>query len=475
MADTQIPEPPSTTVQTSSEPPRTLWMGDLDPSFDEATIQHVWLTVGHQVQVKLIRAKKNLLIPCSTSSTLSASHVDEERIQINGVSFIDPNTTQLHHAGYCFVQFANLQEAQAGLQLNATPLPNVVSPTTRNPTNPTGKRNFRLNWASGATLQSDIPATPEFSLFVGDLSPTATEAHLLSLFQTKFKSVKTVRVMTDPITGASRCFGFVRFADEKERRRALAEMNGVWCQGRQLRVAYATPRNNLLQQQQAHPAPPAPPSPPAPPAQTLPDSLGLLVGVPSLAQLDAASLGRAQQPLLLGAAGSLVGSNSLPLAAPRQLPADTANTTVFIGGLSNMISEGQLHALFMPFGNILSVKVPPGRGCGFVRFENRMDAEAAIQGMQGFIVGGNAIRLSWGRTHSHSGSSGSSGSLAIDHHPYHQHPQQQRLAWASQQLGDGVNLRFSGTGSMAAAATAATGLLQSAAPQQTAIHPSLLP
>ncbi|AGO10144.1 AaceriAAR151Wp [[Ashbya] aceris (nom. inval.)] len=484
MADTQIPEPPSTTVQTSNEPPRTLWMGDLDPSFDEATIQHVWLTVGHQVQVKLIRAKKNLLIPCSTSSTLSAAHVDEERIQINGVSFIDPNTTQLHHAGYCFVQFANLQEAQAGLQLNATPLPNVLSPTTRNPTNPTGKRNFRLNWASGATLQSDIPTTPEYSLFVGDLSPTATEAHLLSLFQTKFKSVKTVRVMTDPITGASRCFGFVRFADEKERRRALAEMNGVWCQGRQLRVAYATPRNNLLQQQQAHPAPPGPPSPPVQLAESLPDSLRLLAGVPSLAQLDSASLGRAQQPLLLGAAGSLVGSNSLPLGS-RQLTAgtDSTNTTVFIGGLSNMISESQLHALFMPFGNILSVKVPPGRGCGFVRFENRMDAEAAIQGMQGFIVGGNAIRLSWGRTHSHSGSSGSSGSgssMSIDHHPYHQQlqPQQQRLAWASQQLGDGVNLRFSDTGSMAAAATAATaatGLFQSAAPQQTAIHPSLLP
>ena len=49
--------------------------------------------------------------------------------------------------------------------------------------------------------------------------------------------------MTDPISGKSRCFGFVRFTEELERQRALIEMNGAWFAGRPLRVALATPRN----------------------------------------------------------------------------------------------------------------------------------------------------------------------------------------------------------------------------------------
>ncbi|SCW00583.1 LAFE_0C07404g1_1 [Lachancea fermentati] len=417
-----IPQPPSSTILTSDQPPRTLWMGDLDPSFDEATIQQIWAQLGQRVNVKLIRAKKNLLIPCSTSSTFNSSEPQfaagasaagagapatpaaGSKININGVSFIDPSTTQLHHAGYCFVEFESLADAQWALALNATPLPNVASASTRQFTNPSGLRNFRLNWASGATLQSAIPSTPEFSLFVGDLSPTATEAHLLSLFQKNFKSVKTVRVLTDPITGASRCFGFVRFGDEQERRRALAEMNGVWCQGRNLRVAYATPRNNvvwqLTQQQQQRPNAPT----------HIPD---VLAGAPQFAPHAAQ-----QAPLLMKTANSLVDNNLISIpssnlvnehstgSGPSQLTpvvarsnfANPHNTTVFIGGLTSNTTERHLHSLFSPFGTIINVKIPPGKGCGFVKYANRIDAEAAIQGMQGFIVGGNPIRLSWGRT-----------------------------------------------------------------------------
>ncbi|SCU81410.1 LAFA_0C04720g1_1 [Lachancea sp. 'fantastica'] len=539
----QIPLPPSATMQTSSEPPRTLWMGDLDPSFDEATIQQIWEQLQKQVSVKLIRAKKNLLIPCSTSSTFSETtesadpktaestnpqetlHNQEDpnhdpatstnqKISINGVSFIDPNTTQLHHAGYCFVEFNNLADAQWALSLNSTPLPNIVSQSTQLATNPSGLRNFRLNWASGATLQSAIPSTPEFSLFVGDLSPTATEAHLLSLFQKSFRSVKTVRVMTDPITGASRCFGFVRFGDETERRRALVEMNGVWCQGRNLRVAYATPRNNVMwqlsqnqqqnQQQRQQPQQYQPSAPPPPfldqqqqqpiqmqfhpqqqhlqhqqqqqhyhnqqidhqqlqhhhnhhhqqqqrrqqqqqqqhqqqqqPSQSFsqpypqyqnPQLPGNYVVENPAVQVP--DLNGNQAPLLMRTASSLVNGNFMGFSRPnndqslsylpsadvtvptqfsnnqgrnRSAVSSPINTTVFIGGLTSQISERQLHSMFAPFGTVVNVKIPLGKGCGFVKYANRIDAEAAIQGMQGFIVGGNPIRLSWGRTSSDMG------------------------------------------------------------------------
>ena len=414
-----IPLPPSSTVETSTEPPRTLWMGDLDPSFDEATIEEIWSKLDKKVIVKLIRAKKNLLIPCSSTSSSNNNTSEEnaenqqsasnstdqldnsQMININGISFIDPSTTQLHHAGYCFVEFETQKDAKFALSLNATPLPNFYSPTTNSQTNPTFKRTFRLNWASGATLQSSIPSTPEFSLFVGDLSPTATEADLLSLFQTRFKSVKTVRVMTDPLTGSSRCFGFVRFGDEDERRRALIEMSGKWFQGRALRVAYATPRNNMmlqLQEQQQQ-------------QQQLQQQHQ---------QLDQEDN---NGPLLIKTANNLIQNNSnmLPLNALHNAPpmhlneggisnmrvndslpsntynTDPTNTTVFVGGLVPKTTEFQLRSLFKPFGPILNARIPNGKNCGFVKFEKRIDAEASIQGLQGFIVGGSPIRLSWGR------------------------------------------------------------------------------
>ncbi|KTB17080.1 Negative growth regulatory protein NGR1 [Nakaseomyces glabratus] len=525
---TAIPLPPTSTIQTSDEPPRTLWMGDLDPSYDEETIQEIWSHLGKHVTVKLIRAKKNLLIPCSSTSdpapvpaasvpsgqngaqgsgqtgaqtgtqppqedtrdsssntTGSASNTPASdsgiqtsegeqstqqplKININGVSFIDPATTQLHHAGYCFVEFESQKDAQEGLALNSTPLPNFVSTTTGQDINPTGQRTFRLNWASGATLQSSIPTTPEYSLFVGDLSPTATEADLLSLFQTKFKSVKTVRVMTDPITGASRCFGFVRFGNEEERRRALIEMNGVHFQGRTLRVAYATPRsttvmhtqgnnphdhhvdvrntiskaeleksnlsqylmnssnnsqraNQLRSANKMHNYPNASGFQQTHYSNDINSGNGLQRGPPQRSynpgQLhynsynqpevnygtdmsggyppNRADLGRKDGMINT----SFVNTQVSEAALNDFFATDPTNTTVFVGGLGPTVQEQQLRKIFQPFGNILSIKIPPGKNCGFVKFEHKIDAEAAIQGLQGFVLVENPIRLSWGRNH----------------------------------------------------------------------------
>ena len=93
---------------------------------------------------------------------------------------------------------------------------------------------------------------------------------------------------------------------------------------------------------------------------------------------------------------------------------DPYNTTVFVGGLSPLISEDTLRTFFAPFGdihyvrerlsvecslsNLAQVKVPAGKHCGFVQFVRKADAERAIEKMQGFPVGGSRIRLSWGRS-----------------------------------------------------------------------------
>lgn len=77
---------------------------------------------------------------------------------------------------------------------------------------------------------------------------------------------------------------------------------------------------------------------------------------------------------------------------------DPNNTTVFIGGLSSLVTEDELRAYFQPFGTIVYVKIPVGKGCGFVQYVDRLSAEAAIAGMQGFPIANSRVRLSWGRS-----------------------------------------------------------------------------
>ncbi|KAF5334396.1 hypothetical protein D9611_013527 [Ephemerocybe angulata] len=91
--------------------------------------------------------------------------------------------------------------------------------------------------------------------------------------------------------------------------------------------------------------------------------------------------------------GNLIGPNGEQLTSN-----DPYNTTVFVGGLSPLISEETLRTFFAPFGDIHYVKVPVGKHCGFVQFVRKADAERAIEKMQGFPIGGSRIRLSWGRS-----------------------------------------------------------------------------
>lgn len=44
---------------------------------------------------------------------------------------------------------------------------------------------------------------------------------------------------------------------------------------------------------------------------------------------------------------------------------------IFVGGLDSDVSDDDLRQPFSQFGEIISVKIPPGKGCGFVQFVNR--------------------------------------------------------------------------------------------------------
>lgn len=264
-----------------------------------------------------------------------------------------------------------------------------------------------------ATMQSSMP---EYSIFVGDLCPELRDEDLVASFlhpphwpashpfaiahahaqqaqgiystppkvaPAPFTSTKSATIMTDPITGASRGFGFVRFSSEADCSRALIEMQGIVISpssgqgGRPLRVCPALPKNRSSSMTASTAAGP----------------------------MSDKTIGHASHYPNVKIGGTYTPSPGIstpaeqPMATPFPSSAkDPNNTTVFVGGLSSLISEETLRTFFVPFGEIKYVKIPPGKGCGFVQFVRKADAERAIERMQGFPIGGGRIRLSWGRS-----------------------------------------------------------------------------
>ncbi|KAI0505005.1 hypothetical protein KFK09_015962 [Dendrobium nobile] len=67
---------------------------------------------------------------------------------------------------------------------------------------------------------------------------------------------------------------------------------------------------------------------------------------------------------------------------------------IFVGGLDSSVTDDLLRQVFSPYGELVHVKIPVGKRCGFVQFSNRF----ALQMLNGTPLGGQNIRLSWGRT-----------------------------------------------------------------------------
>ncbi|KAK4167126.1 mrna binding post-transcriptional regulator [Cladorrhinum sp. PSN259] len=327
-ADAPFPAPTLATAPpapSTSEAAKTLWMGEMEGWMDENFIKNVFSSVaGEQVQVKVIRDRNS------------------------------------GNAGYCFVEFNTSEAAQKALGLNGNPVPN-------------SSRVFKLNWASGGGLvDRRDDRGPEYSIFVGDLGPEVNEFVLVSLFQARFPSCKSAKIMTDAMTGQSRGYGFVRFSDEQDQQRALVEMQGVYCGNRPMRISTATPKTRSHQYGHQQPG----------------------------NQMMAPVAGQAAPMWGVPPYYNQGGFNPMQ---PMNQFTDPNNTTVFVGGLSGYVTEDELRSFFQGFGEITYVKIPPGKGCGFVQFVHRHAAEMAINQMQGYPIGNSRVRLSWGRSQNNSG------------------------------------------------------------------------
>ncbi|SGY68432.1 BQ5605_C004g02888 [Microbotryum silenes-dioicae] len=343
-------------------------------------------------------------------------------------------------SGYCFLTFASAaQAAQVLARFNASP-PVLM---------PRSGRMFKLNWGTG--LPGLQPRwSGEHSVFVGDLGRDVGEADLVNLFTPIFPSTKSAKVMCDPSTGFSRGYGFVRFAEESDMQRALLigqnPGSGLSLHGRTLRISEASgpgqegrtgaglsgldrirtrsrssdgglpgpltiqPGFGGMSNASYNSGPQNDLASPTATSNSYPDFLsptfsgafspnGPMSGAtspyagankplsPSLGNLSAPE---GQRRFLTNIGGP---------AAPGSSPADPNNTTVFVGGLPACISEETLKSFFHHFGEITYCKIPAGKGCGFVQFVRRQDAELAIAKMNDFPIHGKSrIRLSWGRS-----------------------------------------------------------------------------
>ncbi|KAK9828082.1 hypothetical protein WJX81_001458 [Elliptochloris bilobata] len=272
---------------------KTLWIGDLAYWCDETWLTSLFAGTGALESVKVIRDK-------ATSAS----------------------------AGYGFITFSSHTVAESVLTTyNGVPIPNT-------------DLVFRLNWAAFGV--GKITSEADHSVFVGDLAPEVNDYALQEHFRQYFSSVRSAKVITDPVTGRSKGYGFVRFGNEGERDRSLNDMMGHYIASRPIRVSLATAKKNP---------------------------------------------------------GGLQAANAAAAnAVPHPSDYDPTNTTLFIGGLSAGVSEDDLRTLFGRFGEIVYTKIPPGKGCGFVQFVQRAAAEAAMAAMQGQVVGQSSIRISWGRS-----------------------------------------------------------------------------
>ncbi len=72
-------------------------------------------------------------------------------------------------------------------------------------------------------------------LYVGNLPDSATEQDLSDKFAA-YGTVKSVKLITDRVTGQSRGFGFIEMASDAEAHAAIDSLNGTNYDGRPMKV-----------------------------------------------------------------------------------------------------------------------------------------------------------------------------------------------------------------------------------------------
>eukprot|EP00002_Diphylleia_rotans_P037804 TRINITY_DN8492_c0_g2_i1.p1 TRINITY_DN8492_c0_g2~~TRINITY_DN8492_c0_g2_i1.p1 ORF type:complete len:379 (+),score=78.27 TRINITY_DN8492_c0_g2_i1:47-1183(+) len=261
---------------------RTLWIGDLDPLYSDEDIRNLF--PGYQIDnIKVGRDKNN------------------------------PNAVY----NYAFLDFAN--ELMATRALEQFQFSNY----------PGSSRRMRLDWAISSQGEST------YAIFVGDLCTDVTDQVLKREFACYF-SCTTAKVVTDPFTGESKGYGFVKFSTFHDMNRALTEKQGIQLGTSRIRLSAAVYKHK--------------------------DASGF----------------DGDEPML-----------------PPEI--DPNNTTIYIGGLVGKVDDVEFHRLLLAYGNVDSIRMLPEKACAIVKFQERAAAESFMNNLQGRYALGYKVKVGWGR------------------------------------------------------------------------------
>lgn len=140
--------------------------------------------------------------------------------------------------GYGFLIFDTKENANKALS--------VLTGQTMPETN----KKFKLNHATFNNRNNEN----EHSVYICELDRTVSAEQLISFFKTKYNSVINGKIIIDPSTKISKGYGFVTFSDEKEKEKALVEMNGKILNGKAIKTGNASYKkidkykNNMMNQ-----------------------------------------------------------------------------------------------------------------------------------------------------------------------------------------------------------------------------------
>mmetsp|Transcript_66984 Transcript_66984/g.139867 ORF Transcript_66984/g.139867 Transcript_66984/m.139867 type:complete len:486 (+) Transcript_66984:126-1583(+) len=307
-----------------AEDNRTLWVGGVERWMDEVYLAQSFSPVGPVTNVKVVR-----------HSALGQSSIP---------SWNPP--------GFAFVQFADHCYPRDLLdRLRTAPFQGQD-----------GQR-FKVNWATygighGKGLAVDAS---EVSLYIGNLDSTVTEETVLSVFAERFPSASGVRIVTDPLLGVSRGYGFIRFKNPQEAEDAVSQMQGYILGQKPLRVRRA--------QRGA--------------ASSVVTGAGAPLGIGT--ESRAGDSGGSQAYSAAGKSEA-VSLDSVhvppPPPAPNHSGFATKGHAILIGGTYTDMLQQELASKFAMFGSVQRVTSLPEQHLTVVYFRERWSAELAMKHLQ---------------------------------------------------------------------------------------------
>ncbi|KAF9361613.1 hypothetical protein BGX26_001113 [Mortierella sp. AD094] len=173
---------------------KTLYVGNLDQSVNEATLQEIFSQAGAIESVKIIR---------------------------------DKNFAHQGGLNFGFVEFTDHAAADHALQqMNGLRI---------------CLQEIKVNWAFTGQVAGKEDTASHYHIFIGDLSPEINDEALNKAFSV-FGTMTDARVMWDSNSGKSRGYGFAAYKERADAERAMASMNGQVLGNRAVRCNWASQR-----------------------------------------------------------------------------------------------------------------------------------------------------------------------------------------------------------------------------------------